>query len=393
MIVRNVEDSLYREVPTHIFRFQEKIFGFWTIQQLMYDTVAAAGLWYLWIHPLPLALRLALALVYILVVVFVVHIPVRGMPFLDWVSMQVRFALVPSRTVWRTQASVQVQVTSASRTSQAQPASVQATWVPLCSLTDNMLGFSQGRQKPNHAPSVERFCLVFETNGINLDLLTSEQQAHILEQYETFLAGLQFPLQTTSRCDPIDLMSYEPIQQQQQQLVALQHTPRLHHLAQKSVQFQGQTLRSCMIIRHYVVVSASILEIEQRSTSEKHLTLFALISASFQKRRRRAQSLHDTIEQLYIRAGVVYKGLTHLGLTLTQLDDSALANYYASSLAPGSLPVRLDALTVPVTIASQGGANHHHRKEPDRQAARTEGARTPTRQERVVITTQNTPRT
>lgn len=147
-----------------------------------------------------------------------------------------------------------------------------------------------------------------------------------------------------------------------------------------------------MIIRHYVVVSASILEIEQRSTSEKHMTLFALISASFQKRRRRAQSLRDTIEQLYIRAGVVYKGLTHLGLSLTQLDDSALANYYASSLAPGSLPVRLDALAFPVTTASQGSANRNHRKEPDRQVGRTEGERTPTTQERVAVTTQNAPR-
>src|SRR5213078_2497353 len=99
MVTRNIdEETMTREVPTHLFQFQERIFGFFTIPQLLYDTVAFTGLWYLYNQALPITLCIIISIIYVPTVVFVVHIPIKNRNVTEWIYLYVRFFVTPSKT-------------------------------------------------------------------------------------------------------------------------------------------------------------------------------------------------------------------------------------------------------------------------------------------------------
>jgi hypothetical protein len=334
MITHTTEDTLSREVPTHLFQFKEKIFGFFTIPQLLYDTVAFVGLWYLYNRPMSVLLRVSISVVYALVVLFIVHIPIRGRSVVDWAFLYTRFFITPRQTVWRPAAQTRL---SSGNAKAASVATVQSTWVPLQSIARGVMGFAPGRTSKDKLSEPDTYCMVFEVGGINLDVLSQEEQARIFTGFETFLAGLQFGLETYTSNEPIDVQTYDPIQASAQSITRLSQTPKLQALASSSLRFQRKRIGSCMSTRHFVIVRASMNEVAlTRPDGNPPSILSILLTFSWMKKQSKRSS-EDVFQELRIRSEVVRKGLNALGLNAVPLHNQALAQYYASTLVPGSL--------------------------------------------------------
>ena len=328
------ENTLTREVPTHLFQFKEKVFGFFTIPQLLYDTVAFVGMWYLFNRPLPFGLRIGISVVYAIAVLIVVHIPIKGRPVTEWMFLYLRFAVTPRSTLWRPS-----EVVTLSKTEQAGsiPQSVQDTWCPLLSVDDNVMGFAHKKASKGKDREPDRFCTVLEVGGMNLNVISNEERVRIFSGYESFLSGLQFGLQTYSCNEQIDVQTYAPIVAQQQHLARLNKTPKLQSLAQKSLLFQRKKIGTCMATRHFVIVSATVGEMTVQTTDGKQPSMLAVLLTFAWMRRKTRRHLSDVLQELAIRTEVVQSGLTSLGLSVEVLQDAQLAQYYAASLCPGSL--------------------------------------------------------
>src|SRR6266852_4012644 len=120
--------SLSKEVPTHLFQFRETVFGPVTVQQLLYDIAAFAGIWYLWSQSLPLVPRIALCAVLALLALAIIHLTFGGNSLLDLLFLSLRAWTMPRQTIW-------YPASSATRLSASRkkgvPPSVQQTWIPL----------------------------------------------------------------------------------------------------------------------------------------------------------------------------------------------------------------------------------------------------------------------
>lgn len=346
MITHNsMENALVREVPTHLFQFQEKIFGFFTIPQLLYDVVAFTFIWYIYNQPIPVALRVVISVIYALAVIFVVHIPIKGHNVTEWAYLRARFFVTPNQTVWRPLMKT-AQVGSV-------PASVQSTWIPLRTLEGEVLGFTQKKATKGKPENPDRFCTVLEVGGINLSLLSEEEQARIFAGYETFLSGLQYPLQTYSSNEIIDVQTYAPILAQEQQISKLSKTPHLQALAKKSLQFQRKKISACMATRHFIIVSATLAEFAVQTMDGKSPSILSVLFTFAWMRKRSERQIEEVLQELNIRTEVVIKGLTGIGLTIKQLHGQQLAQFYASALCPGSLVMPFSQLDHPHPLTYQ----------------------------------------
>jgi hypothetical protein len=93
------EEQLVREVPTHLFRFEQTIFGL-TISQLMMDALGLGALRYLWDTPFPLGARIALCIGVVILIILVVHIRIKYRPLVEWATIGILYWLTPPKTIW-----------------------------------------------------------------------------------------------------------------------------------------------------------------------------------------------------------------------------------------------------------------------------------------------------
>jgi hypothetical protein len=330
------EEILSREVPTHLFQFEERIFGFFTIPQLLYDAIAFVGLWYVWNRPIPILIRVAIAIIYAIVVLIVVHAKFRGRSITEWIYLYTRFSVTPSTAIWAPVA--QTALMKEAGQSEVAP-SVQKTWIPLRSLSGNVLGFTQKKrsEKDDKGSQPEIFCTVLEVVGINLGVFSQQERDRLFSGFETFLGGLQFKLQTHTSNEIIDVQTFEPILAQDQHLARLSGTPRLQALAHKSLQFQRKKISHCMSTRHFVIVSTSFTEMAIQRTDGKSPSMLSSFISLLKMSQQAKRSPEDVLQELSIRLEVVRNGLTNLGLSVEPLHDQGLAQYYASTLCPGAL--------------------------------------------------------
>src|SRR5579885_1952229 len=99
----NVQETpdhpLVKEVPGHLFKFEEKIWGM-TLQQLLTDlgvltsSVTLTG-------SLPLMVRVVVCVLLTVLTVILVHGKAQGHPLGFWLYLRLRLQMMPSRTTWQ----------------------------------------------------------------------------------------------------------------------------------------------------------------------------------------------------------------------------------------------------------------------------------------------------
>src|ERR1700730_18616555 len=91
--------SLLRQVPGHLFTFEEKIWGM-SLQQLLMDLGVLAGS-FSSTASLPLVPRVLLCLFITLLAMLLVHGYVQGQALGYWCYLYLRSKIRPAETIWR----------------------------------------------------------------------------------------------------------------------------------------------------------------------------------------------------------------------------------------------------------------------------------------------------
>jgi hypothetical protein len=365
-MLTTVDQPLSKEVPTHLFKFEDKIFGM-TIPQLLMDTFSGAAIWSLSQMALPLPARIACCLGVVILTILLVHVRFKERSLVEWGSVGLLFWLTPPKTIWYSEGTSKALAVKGQK---PKYPSVQSTWLRLVSIEGGYMGFAdadtQKDKKKEKNTSPTRYYAVIEVVGVNLQLLAFKEQARIFTAYERFLAGLEFPLQIISYNNTIDTRTYEPLLESEQQITRLRGKPRLAAMAESNIRFLRQKLGACIVTRHFVVVSANTLEEALQDPDGKMKSGLSLLFA-FQNRKKRTNDTKDqVIRQLRLRLRVVEEGFKDMGLQIRRLDDASLAKFYAACLVPGMTHARgedvIDQLA-PVSMISkrQSGFNDNIR--------------------------------
>lgn len=342
-------DPLIKEVPGHLFTFEEKIWGL-TLPQLLTDLGALTGSITL-TGSLALLLRIVVCTVLTLLVILLVHGKAQGHPLGFWLYLYVRFKTMPARTTW--------QPRGALSSPQVAPRgkrlpSVQATWIPVDSYEQGVMGQHEQRKQAE----VARYWTVLEVEGRNVRLLLQHEQVRIFRRFETFLTGLEFHLQFLSFTEQIDPRTAPPMLIQHEALASLAATPHLQAFQRASLQVQEQQMSVCTRTRHFVVVSASAAEAALRSPDGTARSPLTLLWRMATLQRPPAVSRTEVLDQLRIRTSVVTKALQQVDLRVLPLKDEHLLQLFAHCLAPGaSLPTFVPELlaepALPAPLAGQ----------------------------------------
>ncbi len=319
-------NPLVKTVPTHLFQFEEKIFGM-SLQQLLTDIGAGVGLLTL-TAGLPLFTRIVVCAVLAVPVLILVHGQVEGQSLLQWLYLYARFLFLPKHTRWQ---SADARALSKS----GKVPAVQTTWIHLDHLSGGIMGYSEpGGKSTNRG----RYWVVLEVEGRNIRYLPEAEQVRIYGHFERFLTGCEFRLQFISSIEQVKPSVYSALIAQREAVPLIQgSTPRLAKLQQASVEFQQRHLQNCTITRHFVVISVSAREeaIRRRTDGARRgllSTLFRLLLPKAEEIVTREQVL----DQLRIRTSVVKKLFQQLEVRAWLLDDPDLLRLFASCLALGA---------------------------------------------------------
>lgn len=321
------DNPFVKEVPGHLFKFEEKIWGM-TLQQLLTDLGALTGSITL-TGSLPLIARVVVCVLLTLLAVILVHGKAQGHPLGFWLYLRIRFQMMPRRTTWQ---SIRGDGSSASTEQEKRAPSVQASWVPVESCEHGIMGKCEQHKKT----AVARYWVVFEAEGRNVRLLPEQEQVRVFQRFETFLTGLEFHLQFLSYTEQIDPRMAPALLAQQEALTSLTATPRLHALQRASLRVQAQHMTTCTRTRHFVVVSASGAETALQHPDGTPRSVFSLIGQLFTFKQPPVVSRTHILDQLRIRATRVKKAIQQLDMRIWQLEDPELLQLLARCLAPGA---------------------------------------------------------
>ena len=322
------ENPLLKEVPSHLFTFEEKIWGM-TLPQLLSDIGAGVGIFTL-TSSLPLPARIAISAFLAILVLLLVHKKVQDQSLLHWLYLYVRFLTVPRHTTWQSPEELQA------GKRKGHPPAVQTTWIQLDTLESGIMGYSEPGGKRGRARG--RYWVVFEVEGRNVRYLPEQEQVRLFGRFESFLVGLDFRLQFISTTEQVRAEAYPPYLAQKRMLARLtERAPRIARLQQYSVDYQRAHLRHCTATRYFVVASVSAREEAVRldsdgATRSPLALLWNLVSFKKPPEISRAQ----VIDQLRIRASALKKLFGQLEMRAWLLGDSDLLRTFASCLALGA---------------------------------------------------------
>src|SRR5258708_3917753 len=224
----HVEHPLVKEVPGHLFQFEEKIFGM-SLTQLLSDIGAGVGIVSI-TAGLPLVARILVSVLLAIPVLILVHGKVQEQTLLSWLYLYRRHLFVPKHTVWQ---ALDKLVASGKRKGRVHP--VQTTWIALDSLEGEIAGYSESG---GTGGARGRYWIVLECEGRNIRYLPEADQVRAFGRFESFLTGLEFQLHFISHTEQVHVANYNPLRIQQQALSRLATMPRLASLRQASIQYQ-----------------------------------------------------------------------------------------------------------------------------------------------------------
>lgn len=321
-------NPLVKEVPTHLFAFEERIFGM-TLPQVLSDIGAGVGLLAL-TSSLSLVARVIVCILLAIPVAILVHGKVQGQSFLQWLFLYVRYHFLPKHTVWRSR------FHPVSDSSKA--AAVQDVWLQIDSLQGGVAGYSEPEAK---MASRGRYWVALEMEGRNIRYLAEPEQVRLFGHVERFLAGLEFRVQLLSLTEHIQASDDPALLAQQQALVGVeQRALQITHLQRASLTYQQQHLQRCTVAHHYVVLSASAREEAYRRRHDgTRLGVLGTLFRLLVPRKDAAVTEMQVLELLRIRLSVVQKLFQQLEMRAWQVNDPGMLHLLASCLAPGaSLP-------------------------------------------------------
>ena len=322
------ENPLLKEVPSHLFQFEEKIFGM-TLPQLLCDFGAGVGI-IAATASLQLVTRIVVCVLAALPVLLLVHKRVQDQSLLHWLYLYVRFLTIPKYTTWQSAEELQA------GKRKGRPPAVQTTWIQLDTLESGIMGYSEPGGKRGRVRG--RYWLIFEVEGRNVRYLPEQEQVRLFGRFESFLVGLDFRLQFISTTEQVRAEAYPPYLAQKRMLARLtERAPRIARLQQYSVDYQRVHLRNCTATRYFIVASVSAREEAVRldsdgATRSPLALLWNLISFKKPPEISRAQ----VIDQLRIRASALKKLFGQLEMRAWLLGDSDLLRTFASCLALGA---------------------------------------------------------
>lgn len=320
------EDPLIKEVPGHLFEFEETIFGM-SLIQLLCDIGAGVGI-YTFTGSLSLLARVVVSALLAILVLVLVHGRSGDQTLLHWLYLYGRYMFVPKHAAWQS-----LDELAAARKRKGREAAVQMTWVALDSLDGAIAGY---REPGGKGGLRGRYWVALECEGRNIRYLPEADQVRAFNHFESFLPGLEFQLQFISHTEQVHVADFRPLSLQRQALARLEKTPRLAMLQQASIGFQERILGNCTITRHFVVVSASAREEAARlSVGSSRGALSFLLSRVVQPKKSEV-SQGQVIDQLRVRVSVVKKLLQQLEVKAWQLEDANLLKQFASCLALGA---------------------------------------------------------
>lgn len=327
-------NPLVKQVPGHLFSFEEKVFGVMTLTQLLSDIGAGAGILLL-TGGLALVPRLVMSIVLALPTIILIHGKIQEEPFLHWLYVALRSLFIAKHATW--QSLEELRKNAGQKRERAEKEAlgtpIQTTWIALDSLERGIAGFSE----PGVKGPAGRYWAVLECDGRNIRFLPEADQIKNFGRFETFLCGLEFRLQFVSHVEQVDPSHYKPLVVQRQALANLAHTPRLAALQQASIRYQERNLQNCTLIRHFVVVSATAQEEAYRSRSgDKQGILSFLWRLLFQSKKQVVIPRQQVLDQLRIRISVLQKILQQLDVRSQLLDDEEFLKQFVMCLALGA---------------------------------------------------------
>ena len=328
MIQEERNNPLIKEVPGHLFKFEEKIWGM-TLQQLLTDLGVLTGS-ITFAGSLPLIPRIIVCVFVTIMTMILVHGKAQGHSLGFLLFLYVRSKTVPSWTTWRSE---RIQSNKSEHMQgKKRFSSVQATWVPVATLKKGVMGNDAQRKKT----VIPRYWMIFEVEGRNVHLLPEQEQIRIYKRFESFLTGLEFHLQFLSYTEPMNPKTAPSLLDQEEALTSLSSTPRLHALQKASLQEQIRQMPTCTLTRHFVVVAASGAEAALRNPdSTPHSILSAMWNVLTLKRPPEVTHTH-VLDQLRSRASIVKKSIQQLDMRIWLLQDTELLQLFARTLVPGS---------------------------------------------------------
>ncbi len=372
------EHPLVKEVPGHLFQFEEKIFGM-SLTQLLSDIGAGIGILSI-TASLPLIARIAVSALLAIPVLTLVHGKVQDQTLLHWLYLYGRQLFIPKHTTWQS-----FDELAAARKRKGRVPAVQTTWIALDSLEGGIAGYSEPGGKGG---ARGRFWVVLECEGRNIRYLPEADQVRAFGRFESFLTGLEFQLQFISHTEQVHVANYKPLRVQKQALSRLAQTPRLALLQQASIAYQESHLHTCTITRHFVVVSASAREeVARQAVGSAPGGVLSFLWKMISRPQRVEVSREQVLDQLRIRISVVKKILQQLEVRAWLLDDTGLLKQFASCLAlgaeiPSFEPERFGeaaeaALVLTTQVAASESAPHLATEQPHKLplGAKTQGCR------------------
>ncbi|GCE50592.1 type IV secretory pathway VirB4 component [Thermosporothrix hazakensis] len=317
-------DSLLKRVPGHLFSFEEKVFGLFTLPQLLCDLGAGAGILAL-TSSFPLTTRLLIGIALALPVLVLVHGKIHGYTFLRWLYLYGHSLSIPRHTTYR---SFQAEQKAQRR---SQP-SIQTTWIRFNRLEHGIAGYSTSK-------GGEYYWIILEITGRNIRYLPRTEQIQLFKRFETFLAGLDFRLQFISHTEQVHPRAFAPLRIQQKALQHVSNTPQLARLQQASLHFQQQHIPNCTLTRHFVILSVSTQEETIRTAQGAQQGAFFTVFRLPGRTHTPSISKAHLLNQLRIRYSVVKKLFQQLEVQITLLSDQEILRVFASSLVPGATNV------------------------------------------------------
>jgi hypothetical protein len=319
-------NPLVKEVAGHLFKFEEKIFGM-SLTQLMTDLGVLTGSFSFTgsLHILP---RIIVCALITLLAMVLVHGKAQGVSLGYWLYLLMRSKTVPTSTIWLP---IKMVNTPRQKGEKRQP-SVQATWIPIDTLSHGIAGKSEQQKKTE----IIRYWTVFEVEGKNIRLLPESEQIRAFRRFEGFLTGLSFHLQFISQTELIDPQAAPALQVQKEVLSALSATPHLQALQRASLRAQERQMTACTRTRHFIIVSASSAEAALQNPDGTPLSVLSAIFRLLTFRKMPRITRAQVLDQLRIRTSVIRKAIGQLDMRIWSLEDHDVLQLFARCLAPGA---------------------------------------------------------
>jgi hypothetical protein len=359
------QDTLTKEVPGHLFSFEEKIFGIMTLSQFLIDLGALAMIGEL-TSSLSQGIRLAVCVVLFILVLILVHGKVRDFTLLRWIFLFSRSLTLPAFTTWQSLESAQS--TKTVRKKGRSIPSVQTTWIQFDSLNHGIAGYSEPGSK---LAGVGRYWAVFEVEGRNVRYLPEGDLIRLFHKFEAFLTGLEFRLQFLSLTSQVEPSAYAPMLAQKEAISTLLGTPKLARLQQFSLEFQQKQIQHCTITRHFVVVSVSAREEAMNRVKDEQRGILVNVLRFLFRSKATPITREHLLDQLRVRCSVIKKGFGQLDVRAWLLDDAEQLKLFASCLAPGMEVPSFLPETLPDPIEKQAeGATALSKPSPESRTSR-----------------------